>query len=232
MLWGEQKKKPAMNFEKLARGLRYYYGKSILEKVRGKLFTYEFVMDIAAILGYDPVGEIPEGVERNAAFASFEVTPAAVFQQDKLPVPGSVGQGEGFKNTMEGSGNTGEGFWGIGDGFVDTREEFRETIEASGIPGEGYVGAREGIPGTSEGFGGISDGFGSRGEGFSGMREGFGGIKGVFRDVTEGFGGITEGSVSTEREFGCTGEGFSGIKSFDFSVLVESNETSSFYEAL
>lgn len=58
-LWGKVKKKPAMNFEKLARGLRYYYGKSMLEKVPGRENTYQFVWDISEILGYDPSDEIP-----------------------------------------------------------------------------------------------------------------------------------------------------------------------------
>ena len=58
-LWGKVKKKPAMNFEKLARGLRYYYGKSMLEKVPGRENTYQFVWDISEILGYDPSDGIP-----------------------------------------------------------------------------------------------------------------------------------------------------------------------------
>ena len=58
-LWGKVKNKPAMNSEKLFRGLRYYYGKSMLEKVPGQENTYQFVFDITEILGYDPVDGIP-----------------------------------------------------------------------------------------------------------------------------------------------------------------------------
>lgn len=54
-LWGELKQKPAMNFDKLSRGLRYYYNKSMLRKVAGKENTYEFTWDISEIIGYDPV---------------------------------------------------------------------------------------------------------------------------------------------------------------------------------
>ena len=33
-LWGSMKYKLHMNYEKLARAMRYYYGKDIIEKVR------------------------------------------------------------------------------------------------------------------------------------------------------------------------------------------------------
>lgn len=102
-LWGKQKKKPNMNFLKLARGLRYYYGKSVLEKVRGKHYTYEFVMDIAAILGYDPVGEIPEGVRSNAKLPNAVFPPSAVLRSDESHVPGSARQGRGYRVNGEGS---------------------------------------------------------------------------------------------------------------------------------
>ncbi|XP_069855163.1 ETS translocation variant 2 isoform X2 [Dipodomys merriami] len=41
-LWGERKRKPGMNYEKLSRGLRYYYRRDIVLKSSGRKYTYRF----------------------------------------------------------------------------------------------------------------------------------------------------------------------------------------------
>ena len=52
--WGIRKNKPKMNYEKLSRGLRYYYDKNIILKTGGKRYVYRFVCDLQGLLGYAP----------------------------------------------------------------------------------------------------------------------------------------------------------------------------------
>ncbi|XP_055339635.1 protein C-ets-2-like [Paramacrobiotus metropolitanus] len=49
--WGIRKNKPKMNYEKLSRGLRYYYDKNIIHKTNGKRYVYRFVCDLQQVLG-------------------------------------------------------------------------------------------------------------------------------------------------------------------------------------
>jgi hypothetical protein len=52
--WGSRKNRPAMSYDKLSRGLRYYYDKGILEKVVGRRFVYRFTADLESQLGLTP----------------------------------------------------------------------------------------------------------------------------------------------------------------------------------
>lgn len=45
-LWGGRKNKPKMNYDKLSRGLRYYYSKGIMDKVPGKKLTFKYTCDV------------------------------------------------------------------------------------------------------------------------------------------------------------------------------------------
>ncbi|KAK3577331.1 hypothetical protein CHS0354_008425 [Potamilus streckersoni] len=49
-LWGIHKNKPQMNYEKLSRGLRYYYDKNVIKKTSGKKYVYRFVCDIHSLI--------------------------------------------------------------------------------------------------------------------------------------------------------------------------------------
>ncbi|XP_028598424.2 ETS translocation variant 2 [Podarcis muralis] len=53
--WGKRKNKPRMTYEKLSRGLRYYYHKNIIHKTSGQRYVYRFVCDIQG-----PMGELAE----------------------------------------------------------------------------------------------------------------------------------------------------------------------------
>nr|XP_030112231.3 ETS translocation variant 4 isoform X2 [Taeniopygia guttata] len=48
-LWGIQKNRPAMNYDKLSRSLRYYYEKGIMQKVAGERYVYKFVCEPQAL---------------------------------------------------------------------------------------------------------------------------------------------------------------------------------------
>ena len=69
--WGCRKNKPKMNYEKLSRGLRYYYDKNIIQKTGGKRYVYRFVCDMQNILGQTPqqffarMGIIPQGINED-----------------------------------------------------------------------------------------------------------------------------------------------------------------------
>lgn len=58
-LWGIKKNKPAMNYEKLSRALRYYYDGDMISKVSGKRFAYKFDCDLKLLIGYD-AGELAQ----------------------------------------------------------------------------------------------------------------------------------------------------------------------------
>ena len=46
-----RKNKPKMNYEKLSRGLRYYYDKNIIQKTAGKRYVYRFVCQLEQVFG-------------------------------------------------------------------------------------------------------------------------------------------------------------------------------------
>ncbi|XP_032934615.1 ETS translocation variant 4 isoform X3 [Catharus ustulatus] len=77
-LWGIQKNRPAMNYDKLSRSLRYYYEKGIMQKVAGERYVYKFVCEPEALFSM----AFPEQ-QRPALKAELE---RQVSEEDTLPL--------------------------------------------------------------------------------------------------------------------------------------------------
>lgn len=75
--WGVQKNRPAMNYDKLSRSLRYYYEKGIMQKVAGERYVYKFVCDPEALFSM----ALPEQQRLKA-----EPDGAAVPDDDTVPL--------------------------------------------------------------------------------------------------------------------------------------------------
>ncbi|XP_076406531.1 ETS translocation variant 2 isoform X8 [Peromyscus maniculatus bairdii] len=58
-LWGERKRKPGMNYEKLSRGLRYYYRRDIVLKSGGRKYTYRFGGRVPVLPCRESMGHLP-----------------------------------------------------------------------------------------------------------------------------------------------------------------------------
>ncbi|XP_056368169.1 ETS translocation variant 4 isoform X2 [Oenanthe melanoleuca] len=76
-LWGIQKNRPAMNYDKLSRSLRYYYEKGIMQKVAGERYVYKFVCEPQALFSM----AVPE--QRPALSAELE---RQLSEEDTLPL--------------------------------------------------------------------------------------------------------------------------------------------------
>lgn len=65
-MWGQRKRRLRMNYDKMARSLRYYYGDNrILSKIRSERFMYRFNY-VKELVGYTAgqLSDIVNGVPR------------------------------------------------------------------------------------------------------------------------------------------------------------------------
>ncbi|NXC84499.1 ETV5 protein, partial [Cercotrichas coryphoeus] len=98
-----EENRPAMNYDKLSRSLRYYYEKGIMQKVAGERYVYKFVCDPDALfsmaypdnqrpfLKTEPDCPVPE--EETVPLTHFEDSPAFLLEMDPCS---SLPYAEGF----------------------------------------------------------------------------------------------------------------------------------------
>ncbi|KAM9766644.1 ETS translocation variant 5-like isoform 1-T1 [Menidia menidia] len=101
-LWGIQKNRPAMNYDKLSRSLRYYYEKGIMQKVKvaGERYVYKFVCNPDALFSM----AFPENQRPNLKADMDTILPPS--EDDGLPLASYEEEGpylvEGAEQCIQG----------------------------------------------------------------------------------------------------------------------------------
>ncbi|CAG9808001.1 unnamed protein product [Chironomus riparius] len=77
--WGVQKNRPAMNYDKLSRSLRYYYEKGIMQKVAGERYVYKFVCSPEALfnMAYTNASESNRSSVEKTSYFNQSYTPTS-----------------------------------------------------------------------------------------------------------------------------------------------------------
>ncbi|NXA28015.1 ETV5 protein, partial [Ibidorhyncha struthersii] len=98
-----EENRPAMNYDKLSRSLRYYYEKGIMQKVAGERYVYKFVCDPDALFSMaypdnqrpflKTEADCPVAEEETVPLTHFEDSPAYLLEMEPC---GSLPYAEGF----------------------------------------------------------------------------------------------------------------------------------------
>lgn len=106
--WGVQKNRPAMNYDKLSRSLRYYYEKGIMQKVAGERYVYKFVCDPEALfnMAYGAGGSSIPGENQNSVMRSHSIVAKSNISNETNESKHSSGYGDAvlamYSNTAAG----------------------------------------------------------------------------------------------------------------------------------
>ena len=98
VLWGQKKSKPQMNYEKMSRGIRYYYEKNIIKKIAHYRYVYEFacpqlltrILQVSSAAEiHSQCGVVPKNEEDKRARANKDPVPKFFDATNNTFLPGS-----------------------------------------------------------------------------------------------------------------------------------------------
>lgn len=167
-LWGARKNKPRMNYDKLSRGLRYYYNKGIMDKVQGKKLTFKYTCDVHHYIrtrntqGHAP--STPHATPTTGEYRSGSSTPVMMHGMSDNVMDIDEGQLDEGGVALHGDKNR----------LFSTVATIPEEMELAPVPGPGY---HQRMKNTAvAGYSNEADGSRCDIQGLMGMVKGYSGV--------------------------------------------------------